>query len=48
MKLGRIGSILLGAWLILQGLPKLINFALDGTILAGLAIAAGIFIFIEK
>lgn len=48
MKLSRIGSIALGVWLILQGIPRFIDFRMDGNIMAALAIAAGIFILIEK
>lgn len=48
MKRGRIGFIVLGIWLILQGLPKFIDFHIDGTITAVVAIAAGILILIDR
>ncbi len=45
----RIGSLLLAAWLILTGLSGFgLSFPGEGVILALLAIAAGIFILIER
>jgi len=48
LKLGKIGTILLGVWLILSGLSHVINFSIDGTIMAILAIAAGVLILLNK
>lgn len=49
MKVGRIGLILLGAWLILQGAQRFISIPfLTGDIMALLAIVAGIFLLIGK
>jgi len=50
MKIKRIGLIALGVWLILQGLPKFINFSFSGldTVMAVLAIVAGILVMIDK
>lgn len=50
MKLSRLGSLLLGIWLILQGAMPLLHlhFSGSGTVLAVLAIAAGIFVLIDR
>lgn len=48
MKLGRIGSVLLAVWLIVEGLVKLTDISIDGRILAVLAVIAGIMILIGK
>ena len=45
----RIGSLLLAAWLILTGLAAFgLNFPGEGPILGILAIAAGVFILLER
>lgn len=46
----RLGFILLGIWLILMGVVPLFKFSFSGldTIMAILAIAAGILILIER
>ena len=45
----RIGSLLLAAWLILSGLAAFgLSFPSEGVILGLLAIAAGIFILLER
>jgi len=41
LKLGRIGSILLGIWLILKGVPYFVDIKIDGMIMAVLAIVTG-------
>jgi len=45
-----IGFVLLGIWLIFTGLVPLLNFGFSGlgTLLAILAIAAGVFILLGK
>lgn len=51
MKLSKkIGVLLLGAWLILEGLIPLFNLSFSGlgTVMAILAIAAGAFILLER
>lgn len=47
---GRIGSILLGVWLLFQGLIPLLDFHIRNldTIMALLAIGAGILILMDK
>ena len=44
------GMLLLGIWLILYGLPPLLNFDFDarGTMLQVLAIASGIMVLMNK
>ncbi|MEJ2047932.1 MAG: hypothetical protein P8X92_08570 [Dehalococcoidia bacterium] len=46
----KIGSVLLGAWLILQGLVALLDlsFRYDGMVLGALALLSGIFVLIRK
>lgn len=46
----RIGMMLLGAWLVLTGLIRLIDFSFKGlaTVMALLAIVAGALIIIDK
>jgi hypothetical protein len=47
----RLGTILLGAWLVATGVIQLVpavNFSGSGTILAILAIAAGVLILLER
>lgn len=50
MKLSKVGALLLGIWLILKGLMPLLHFSFSGsgTIMAILAIAAGVLILIER
>lgn len=50
MKLSKLGALLLGIWLILKGLMPLLHFSFSGsgTIMAILAIAAGVLILIER
>jgi hypothetical protein len=51
MKLTRnLGMLLLAAWLILTGLIPLLNFGFSGlgTLMAGLAIAAGVLIVLGR
>jgi hypothetical protein len=50
MKLSKIGAVLLGIWLILKGIMPLLHlsFSGSGTVLAVLAIAAGILILLDK
>lgn|GEM_PF-2473565 len=50
MKLGRIGGILLAIWLIVQGLTEFIDLSFNGlgTIMAVLALVAGVFILLSK
>ena len=47
-KLGKIGVLLLAAWLILQGLTAFIDFRIDGSIMAVLALAAGVLLILDK
>ncbi|HEV2669528.1 MAG TPA: hypothetical protein VGU74_00385 [Gemmatimonadales bacterium] len=46
----RFGTLLLGAWLVLTGLIRLINFSFSGlgTIMAVLALVAGILILLDR
>lgn len=46
----KIGSVLLGSWLILQGLVSLVNlsFRYDDVVLGALGLLAGIFVIIRK
>jgi hypothetical protein len=50
MKLSKIGAIVLGVWLILKGMIPLLHlsFSGSGTVLAILAIAAGILILLDR
>ncbi len=50
MKLSRISAIVLGIWLILKGIMPLLHlsFSGSGTLLAILAISAGILIIIDR
>jgi hypothetical protein len=50
MKLSKLGAVLLGTWLILQGLIPLfhLSFSGSGTVLAVLAIAAGVLVLIDR
>jgi hypothetical protein len=50
MKLSKIGAIVLGIWLILQGaIPLLhLSFSGSGTVLGLLAIVAGVLILIDR
>jgi hypothetical protein len=51
MKLTKnLGMLLLGIWLILSGLIPLLNLSFSGlgTLMAILAIAAGVFILLER
>ncbi len=50
MKLSRISAIVLGIWLILKGIMPLLhlNFSGSGTLLAILALAAGILVIIDR
>jgi hypothetical protein len=48
LKLGRIGSILLGIWLILKGVPYFVDIKIDGMIMAVLAIVTGILVLVGK
>jgi hypothetical protein len=50
MKLSKIGAVMLGIWLILKGIIPLlhINFSGSGTVLAILAIAAGVLILLDR
>jgi hypothetical protein len=43
-----IGMLLLGVWLILQGLSAFISFGALGVLMAILAIAAGVFILLGR
>lgn len=46
----KIGSILLGSWLVLQGLQQLLDlsFRHDHLVTGGLALLAGIFVLVRK
>ncbi len=46
----KLWPFILGAWLILHGLSNLIqlNFRYESTVMAALALAAGIFVIIRK
>jgi hypothetical protein len=46
----RIGMLLLGIWLILEGLIPLLNISFSGlgTVMALLVITAGVFILVER
>jgi hypothetical protein len=47
----RLGAVLLGAWLIATGILQLVprvNFSGSGEILAGLAIAAGVMLLLDR
>ena len=46
----RFGNLLLGAWLVLTGLIRLIDFSFSGlgTIMAVLALVAGVLIVLER
>ncbi|MGI6366106.1 MAG: hypothetical protein ACOX2G_10360 [Bacillota bacterium] len=49
MKIGRVGLILLGVWLILQGVLRFVSIPfLTGDIMAVLAIVTGIILLIGK
>lgn len=46
----KLWSIFLGAWLILQGLSSAarLSFRYDDLVMGGLAIAAGVLLFVRK
>lgn len=44
----RLGFLLTGIWLLLQGLPRFIVFSIDARITAALAIAAGIMLLLDR
>ncbi len=50
MKLSKIGAIVLGIWLILKGIMPLLHlsFSGSGTVMAILAIAAGVLILLGR
>ena len=50
MKLSKIGAVVLGIWLILKGIIPLfhLSFSGSGTVLAILAIAAGVLILLDR
>ncbi|HXY55874.1 MAG TPA: hypothetical protein VEM40_14505 [Nitrospirota bacterium] len=50
MKLSKFGAIVLGIWLILKGIMPLLHlsFSSSGTVMAILAIAAGVLILLDK
>jgi len=50
VKLSKIGAVVLGIWLILKGIIPLfhLSFSHSGTILAILAIAAGVLILLDR
>lgn len=46
----KIGSILLGAWLVLHGLTVLVklNYRYDDLVMGALALVAGVFVIIRR
>jgi len=46
----KIGSLLLGSWLILQGLATLLDlsFRYDDLVMGALALLAGVFVLVRK